>query len=197
MAAWSYPAKPGDSLWVLSERNGTGVKPMKDLVVPAGDFPRVDRAKDQVQQTVTQAAPQVKRSATVATSGRWSRPTSRIPYTAGDVDMLAHLIQAEAGGEPYAGQVAVAAVVINRIQSGKFPTSVYGVVFEQDAFEPVSNGTYWNPPSDTAYKAAYDALNGWDPSGGAVFFFAPAKTSQAFMWGRPQTTWIGDHIFAR
>lgn len=216
MAAWAYPVGPSNSLWLLGERFGAGTPNQRnadgpsrgegqradaaDLVVPTGDFPRANLATEVAKAapgTETVAAKRSDSSGRPAANPRWSRPSGRIPYTAGDVDMLAHLIQAEAGGEPYAGQVAVAAVVINRILSGKFPSSVYGVIFEQDAFEPVSNGTFWNPPTDTAYKAAYAALGGWDPSGGALFFFAPAKTDHPFMWSRPQTLWIGDHAFAR
>lgn len=121
----------------------------------------------------------------------------RIPLRPGDLDLLARLVQAEAGGEPYAGKVAVAAVVINRVQSSRFPDSVRGVIFQKDAFEPVANGWIWNPPSRLAYQAALDALRGWDPSGGALFFFAPAKTGNAFVWSRPAVARIGNHIFAR
>lgn len=124
-------------------------------------------------------------------------PKDRLALQRGDLDILAHLVQAEAGDEPYAGKVAVAAVVINRIQSGRFPRSVYGVVFEQDAFEAISNGWYWNPPSASAYRAVRDALRGWDPSGGALFFFNPAKTANAFVWSRPAILRIGNHLFTR
>lgn len=167
------------------------------LVVPRADVPRTADASQTAKSSATASAPRG------ATSDRVSQPSSRKPVRErialqpGDLDTLAHLVQAEAGDEPYAGKVGVVAVVINRIQSGRFPRTVRGVVFEQDAFEAVSNGWFWNPPTASAYAAVRDALRGWDPTGGALFFFNPAKTDNAFIWSRPVITQIGGHIFAR
>lgn len=143
------------------------------------------------------AVPSPKPASEVRLAQTASRGEYRIHLRPGDLDLLARLVQAEAGGEPYIGKVAVAAVVINRVQSNRFPDTVREVIFEQDAFEPVSNGWIWNPPSPSAYRAVLAALRGWDPSGGALYFFAPAKTNDGFVWSRQFITRIGNHIFAR
>lgn len=114
-----------------------------------------------------------------------------------DVILLARLCTGEAQGEPYEGQVAVVAVVLNRTRHPGFPNDIPGVIFEPGAFEPVDNGLLWSRPIDPACdNAAQDALNGWDPTNGAVFFFNPDKTSNAFMWSLPQTLRIGKHVFS-
>lgn len=195
---------------VLAMSHLAGLEPVRDAArnvrVPLGDFPRsLEAAADSKAASVPpvdqEAARHVQRAEQGANRG-WRpqqsrRAAQRIALRQGDLDILAHLVQSEAGSEPYVGKVAVAAVVINRIQSGRFPSSVYGVVFEPDAFEAVSNGWYWNPPSASAYAAVRDALRGWDPSGGALYYFNPAKTSNGFIWSRPAITQIGNHIFAR
>jgi N-acetylmuramoyl-L-alanine amidase len=114
-----------------------------------------------------------------------------------NLHLLAQLVCGEARGEPYEGKVAVAAVILNRTLDKRFPDSVAGVVYETHAFESVSNGEIYRGTTDECYKAARAALGGWDPVNGAVFFFAPAKTSSAFIWSRPQIRTIGRHIFAR
>ncbi|MGE5553875.1 MAG: cell wall hydrolase [Betaproteobacteria bacterium] len=185
--ALSYPGGPE-----------TGMRSHRDLQVPVADFPR---AADGESLSSGKAASVALAPSIPLRRARPAQPSPgrnhRIALRPGDLDLLAHLVQAEAGNEPYAGKVAVAAVVINRIQSGRFPSSVRGVIFEPDAFEPVSNGWFWNPPTQSAYAAARAALEGWDPSGGALFFFAPAKTANAFVWSRPILTQIGNHIFSR
>lgn len=116
----------------------------------------------------------------------------------GDVDLLARLIMGEAGEEPYEGQVAVAAVILNRVRSPQFPNSLAGVIYEPWAFESVMNGFVWSrTPSSSTYNAAVDALNGWDPTYGALFFWNPAKAVSGWIWTRPIITWIGRHVFAR
>ncbi len=94
-----------------------------------------------------------------------------------DVNMLARAIHAESKGEPYTGQVAVGAVILNRVRSAKFPNTIAGVVYQPCAFEPVKRGTINETPGDSAYKAASDALNGWDPTGGALYFWNPATAT--------------------
>lgn len=114
------------------------------------------------------------------------------------VDLLARLIAAEAHGEPYAGEVAVAAVVLNRVENPSFPNTLAGVVFQPDAFESVSNGLYYSvAPNAEAYSAARDALNGFDPTYGALFFWNPGKPVGPWIWTRPIITTIGRHVFAR
>lgn len=112
-----------------------------------------------------------------------------------EFELLARLVTAEAEGEPYEGQVAVAAVVLNRIKSGRFPSSIPGVIYDQDQFESVGNGRIDLPPAEAARNAARDALNGWDPSYGALFFYNPSKAQSDFLGSKPVTRWIGSHVF--
>jgi len=112
-----------------------------------------------------------------------------------DVNLLARLISAEARGEPYTGQVAVGAVVLNRTKHPSFPHSISGVIYQPGAFTCLSDGQFYQPVSDSAYKAAKDALNGWDPSGGAIYYFNPATATSAWIWSRPLIVTIGKHRF--
>ena len=110
---------------------------------------------------------------------------------------LAQCIHGEARGEPYVGQVAVGAVIMNRVRSPLFPNTIAGVIFQPQAFTAVDDGQMFQPPGDTAMKAAQDALNGWDPSGGAIYYYNPAKTTNKWIWSRPVIKVIGKHYFAR
>ena len=114
-----------------------------------------------------------------------------------DLNLLAHLVQGEAGSEPYMGKVAVAAVILNRTASDKFPHTIAGVVYQPNAFESISNGVANDQPSDESIKAAQDAVNGWDPSQGALFFWNPSKPVSAWIWSRSIITEIGAHVFAK
>jgi N-acetylmuramoyl-L-alanine amidase len=113
-----------------------------------------------------------------------------------EMDILAKVIYSEARGEPYEGQVAVGAVVMNRIQSPQFPDTIEEVVFQPGAFTAVADGQYWLVPNRTAYLAALDAVRGWDPSGGSLYYFNPDTATSAWIWTRPQNLKIGRHIFA-
>ena len=113
-----------------------------------------------------------------------------------ELDLLARVVHAEAKGEPYEGQVAVAAVIINRVQHPEFPNTISGVVYEPLAFQVVANGTVNKPAGESAIRAAHDALNGFDPTGGAIYFFNPTKTANAWIRRRPVTKTIGKHVFA-
>ena len=115
--------------------------------------------------------------------------------SSGDVDLLARLISAEARGEPYSGQVAVGAVVLNRVASPAFPNSLSGVIYQSGAFTCLQDGQFWGSVADSAYKAARDALNGWDPSGGAIYYFNPNTATSSWIWSRPVITVIGKHYF--
>ncbi len=114
-----------------------------------------------------------------------------------DIHMLARTVYAEARGEPYVGQVAVAAVLLNRLESEMFPNTVTGIVFQPLAFEAVADGQIWLEPDETAKKAVADALNGWDPSEGAVYYFNPDRATSKWIWSRPQIKRIGKHIFCK
>ncbi len=112
-----------------------------------------------------------------------------------DVYLLARLVHGEARGEPYKGMVAVAAVVLNRVESSQFPNSIAKVIYQSGAFSVVDDGQINLAPDESSLRAARDALNGWDPSGGALFYYNPAKTSNKYMRSRPVICTIGDHIF--
>ncbi len=114
-----------------------------------------------------------------------------------DLNLLARLIHAEARGEPYTGQVAVGAVVLNRVKSSSFPNTVAGVIYQSNAFSVVNDGQINLAPNDTAKKAAQDALNGWDPSYGAIYYYNPNTATSAWIWSRPQTVQIGNHKFCK
>ncbi|MDW7675021.1 MAG: spore cortex-lytic enzyme [Bacillota bacterium] len=111
--------------------------------------------------------------------------------------VLAKIIHSEARGEPFEGQVAVGAVVVNRINSPSFPNTVSGVVFEPLAFTAVADGQYYLDPNEEAFRAARDALKGIDPSNGALYYYNPAKVTSNWIWSRPVITRIGKHTFAR
>lgn len=113
----------------------------------------------------------------------------------GSVYLLAKVISAEARGEPYSGQVAVGAVILNRIDHPSFPNSISGVVYEPGAFTCMVDGQINQPIADSAYRAARDALNGSDPTGGAIYYFNPATATSAWIWSRPLITVIGSHRF--
>ena len=114
---------------------------------------------------------------------------------AGDVQLLARIISAEARGEPYQGQVAVGAVVLNRVKHPSFPDTLSGVIYQTDAFTAIVDGQFDQPIAESAYRAAQDALNGSDPSGGAIYYFNPATATSAWIWSRPLIVTIGNHRF--
>ena len=117
-------------------------------------------------------------------------------FSDSDVYLLARTIYAEGRGEPYTGQVAIGAVVMNRIRSAQFPNTVAGVVYQKHAFTAVSDGQINLTPNDTAMKAARDAINGWDPTGGALYYYNPAVATSAWIFDRQTVTVIGKHVFA-
>ena len=114
-----------------------------------------------------------------------------------NLNLLARLVYGEARGEPYTGQVAVAAVVLNRVKSSKFPNTVAGVIYQAGAFDVVSDGQINMTPNSTAIKAAQDAINGWDPSYGAIYYFNPNTATSSWIWSRPLTVVIGKHRFCK
>ena len=114
-----------------------------------------------------------------------------------DVYLLAKVIAAEARGEGYTGQVAVGAVVLNRVDSSSFPDTVAGVVYQKGAFSAVTDSNWSVSPDASSRKAAQDAINGWDPSGGALYYYNPAKTSNRWIRTRPVITTIGSHLFCK
>ena len=133
---------------------------------------------------------------TLSGSSQGRAASSSATYVSSDHRLLARLVHAEARGETYKGQVAVAAVVLNRVASAAFPNTVSGVIYQSGAFSSVSNGSINNTPSSSCIRAALDALNGWDPTGGCLYFYNPKKTNDKWIRTRTVTTVIGNHHFA-
>ncbi len=177
LADWTYTVRRGDSLYKISRRTGVSLAALRRR---NGIWTNRLRIRQRI------IIPTVRRTAARR------RPT-RI---SGDITLLAKIIHAEAGAEPYVGKVAVGGVVLNRVQNPKFPQTIAGVVYQPHAFESVSNGIVNRPASRESLKAARDALNGWDPSGGAIYFFNPAKTRNRWIWARRIINRLGKHVFA-
>lgn len=129
------------------------------------------------------------------TTLRYLGLSSSSGYTSSDVWLLAKLIAAEARGENYRGQVAVGAVVLNRVDHSSFPDSISGVIYQKGAFDCVRDANWNVSPTDTARKAATEALNGWDPTGGAIYYYNPKTASNGWIRTRPVITQIGNHVF--
>lgn len=126
-------------------------------------------------------------------------PKVNVPqgFSQNDINLMANAVYGEARGEPYEGQVAVAAVILNRVRSPIFPDTISGVIFQPRAFTAVADGQIWLTPDDTARRAVLDAINGWDPSENALYYFNPDTATSAWIWTRPQIKRIGKHIFCR
>ena len=126
-----------------------------------------------------------------------SSSSSSSSSNSSNLNLLARIIYGEARGEPYTGQVAVGAVVLNRVKSSSFPNTISGVIYQSGAFDAVRDGQINLTPDSTAKKAAQDALNGWDPSYGAIYYFNPSTATNKWIWSRPMTVTIGNHRFCK
>ena len=120
---------------------------------------------------------------------------SSVSFVSSDHRLLAKCVYAEARGEPYKGQVAVAAVVLNRVASSSFPNTVSGVIYQSGAFSCVNNGSIRNTPDNSCIRAALDALNGWDPTGGCLYYYNPKTAADTWIFSRTVQTVIGNHSF--
>ncbi|GIP14615.1 spore cortex-lytic enzyme [Paenibacillus montaniterrae] len=118
-------------------------------------------------------------------------------FTENDIQLMANAVYGEARGEPYEGQVAVAAVILNRVKHPDFPDTVYGVIFQPRAFTAVDDGQIYLSPNETAKRAVRDAINGWDPTYGCIYYFNPNTATSAWIWTRQQILTIGKHIFCK
>lgn len=132
---------------------------------------------------------------TMAALGIYEASSGNSGYSEGDVYLLARLISAEARGEPYIGQVAVGAVVLNRIDHPSFPNTLSGVIYQSGAFSCMYDGQFDQPIADSAYRAAREALSGSDPTGGAIYYFNPATATSKWIWSRSLIVTIGSHRF--
>ena len=130
---------------------------------------------------------------------RTEKEAYAIGVSESDNQLLARAVNGEARGEPYEGQVAVAAVILNRVKHSSFPNTIAGVIYQTGAFTAVSDGQINVPidPNSTVYKACKDALNGWDPSGGAIYYFNPNTATSSWIWSRPLIKVIGKHRFCK
>ena len=126
-----------------------------------------------------------------------STSSSSSSTNSSNLNLLARLVYGEARGEPYTGQVAVAAVVLNRVKSSSFPNTISGVIYQSGAFSVVNDGQINLTPNQTAYNAAQDALNGWDPSYGSIYYFNPSTATNSWIWSRPHVITIGKHRFCK
>ncbi|HOJ09876.1 MAG TPA: spore cortex-lytic enzyme [Clostridiales bacterium] len=126
-------------------------------------------------------------------------PTGEAPaYSSNkDTNILARIIHGEARGEPYTGKVAVGAVILNRVRDSRFPSTIAGVIYQPGAFDAVADGQINIEPDSSSYKAAQDALNGWDPTYGCIYYWNPATATSSWIWSRPIITRIGKHVFAK
>lgn len=114
-----------------------------------------------------------------------------------DLYLLSRMISAEARGEPYTGQVAVGAVILNRVRHPSFPNTIAGVIYQPGAFSALNDGQFDEPIAESARRAAQDAMSSWDPTGGAIYYYNPAKTTNQWIYSRPVIAQIGDHVFAK
>ena len=130
-------------------------------------------------------------------SSNSSNSNSSVSTNSNDLNLLARVIYGEARGEPYTGQVAIGAVVLNRVRNSSFPNTIAGVVYQSGAFDAVSDGQINLTPNSTAKKAAQDSLNGWDPTYGAIYYFNPKTATNKWIWSRPMTVTIGNHRFCK
>ncbi len=189
-----YNLEPCDGVYGLRTRQAVLDLQEKNRLQPTGVFDPATRkvleTKNQTRRGPGEAEGQGPGQAN--TTARVSRGTSRQ-----DVIILARVVHGEARGEPFEGQVAVASVVLNRTRSGQFPPTINGVVFEPGAFDAVNDGQIWQDPDRESIKAAELALAGYDPTGNAIYYWNPAKTTNRWIWSRPVVTRIGDHVFAR
>jgi len=179
----TYTVQRGDSLYLLAKLNGTTI----DNIVQVNNL---KSTMIMVGQKLTIPT----RSAQASTPNETGQ---RMTVTNHEMDLLARAVYSEARGESFQGQVAVAAVIINRVIHPEFPNTINGVIFEPWAFTAVNDGQFWLTPNQTAYSAVKEALSGSDPSKGAIFYYNPVTATNQWIRTRPIITQIGRHVFAR
>ncbi|SFA98247.1 MULTISPECIES: spore cortex-lytic enzyme [unclassified Bacillus (in: firmicutes)] len=179
-------------------QNGkTPASPSKKPAQPNAPAPAQPKTQIPAQPTPTA---QKKQPANAQPKAETRKPTAtNTPngFSQNDIQLMANAVYGESRGEPYTGQVAVAAVILNRVESANFPDTVSGVIFEPGAFTAVADGQIWLTPNDGAKKAVIDAINGLDPTGNAIYYFNPETATSKWIWSRPQIKRIGKHIFCK
>ncbi|MGG3940631.1 spore cortex-lytic enzyme [Peribacillus psychrosaccharolyticus] len=148
----------------------------------------------QIKQSETQSKPKTEKTEKTESTKSASVPGG---YSQNDIQLMANAVYGESRGEPYIGQVAVAAVILNRVESPSFPNTISGVIFEPLAFTAVADGQIWLTPNEQAKNAVIDAMNGMDPTGQAEYYFNPDTATSKWIWTRPQIKKIGKHIFCK
>lgn len=184
-----YTVRTNDSLYLIAKRYGITVQALKTANRLSSDF--IYPGQQLIIPTGTGNPP---------ASGGNGGSTGKYNLSASDLELLARLVRAEAEGEPYEGQVAVAASVLNRLNDPRYPNTIWEIIYQVDQgkyyqYSPVMDGRINLPATATARKAVQDAVNGWDPSSGAIGFYNPAKTTNSWVKSHPVTTQIGNHVF--
>lgn len=181
-ASTEYTVKSGDSLWKISNANGVTLAQLRQAN---------DKYDDLILVGQTLIIPDGKTNTAQATT------STQTGITSAERTLLAQLVHAEAQGEPYAGKVAVATVVLNRVDSGQFPNTISGVIYQAGQFSPVASGTIHNTPSADEYKAVDEAVAFRGKGAGSLFFYNPAKAKSTFLESRTVTVVIGNHTFLK
>ena len=175
----SYEVQPGDSLYLIGQRYGVSVSELQSLnnlsgtEILVGQYLKIPAKAQRSQQLA-----------------------SRGGFSWREIDLIARVVNGEARGEPYIGQVAVAAVILNRLQNANFPKTVAGVIYQPGAFTACSDGQINAPMTDSALRATRDAIAGWDPTNGALYYWNPVTATSKWVWSRKITQKIGNHVFA-
>lgn len=197
------------SVWATSRRGSSGseVRQIQEKLKRWGYYSGsvdgiygsgTEKAVKKFQKANGLTADGIAGKATLNTMGITSKSSSSGGGNgSNDLNLLSKVVYSEARGEPYVGQVAVAAIVLNRVSNSSFPNTVAGVVYQSGAFDAVSDGQINLTPDSTARKAAQDAINGWDPTYGCIYYFNPSTATSKWIWSRPQVITIGKHIFCK
>jgi spore germination cell wall hydrolase CwlJ-like protein len=181
------PNEPKGEPAKLPEPKAQPIKQAEEKTEPAKEPTTVQREQQVAQSRPVQVSkPEVEQK----------RPYRRVELSWRDIQLLAHMVQGEARGEPFIGKVAVASVVINRLQRPNFPNTVAGIIYGAGEFCTVRDGQINLPPNSEAYRAVELALRGWDPSYGAIYFYNPARSSSRWIFTRPILVKYGQHVFA-
>ncbi|MHB1420229.1 MAG: cell wall hydrolase [Bacillota bacterium] len=180
-----YIVQPGDTLFLIGRKYGVTAQDIAKASYLTGTM--IYPGQKLIIPNATGSTPML--------GSRSSNGSSRLPFSNSDLDLLAHLIYGEARGEPYNGQVAVAAVALNRLMTPGFPKTLREVIFDPWAFTSVYDGQFVLTPDAISRRAALDALNGLDPTGGALYFWNPEKATSKWIWTRQVTSTIGNHLF--
>ncbi|RJX27918.1 MAG: cell wall hydrolase [Dethiobacter sp.] len=162
--------------------------------IPAENFLLMVKEKEDGETNLTSSQEEINRE---NGDNETENPENDSPYSPEDIDLLARLVHAEAKGETYQGKIAVAATVLNRIKSADYPDTIPGVIYQNNQYCPVRNGQINRPADEDAFRAVEEALEGNDPTGGALSFFNPSKSSNRWIRSRPYLTRIGNHIFVK